>query len=201
MKSAVSKVMWVGRATVFLVGLSVILAVVLGVASAAFARNGDPLKLGSQKNTATKITALIGKVATGPALSVRNPSGGQALDLQVNSGQAPMSVNSSTKVASLNADQVDGKSDTAFVSSNVIKRESAVQAGTPIGNPPDGTFAISQPCNPGETLLSGGPANVSATSTMVESFPTPGTTNSWTARINKNGLTDNFSVVVLCASP
>ena len=40
MKAIASKVMWVGRATVFLVGLSVILAVVLGVAATALAGTG-----------------------------------------------------------------------------------------------------------------------------------------------------------------
>jgi hypothetical protein len=40
LRSTLSKVMWVGRATVFLVGLAVILAVVLGVATAALAGTG-----------------------------------------------------------------------------------------------------------------------------------------------------------------
>ena len=47
--AVVSKVMWVGRATVFLVGLAVILALVFGTATAAFAAlssRGDPFKLG-----------------------------------------------------------------------------------------------------------------------------------------------------------
>ena len=65
-RSAVSKVMWVGRATVFLVGLSVILALLFGVASAAFGSNGDALKLG-QGNVATKLTALGGKLGVNGA--------------------------------------------------------------------------------------------------------------------------------------
>lgn len=41
------KVMWAGRATVFAVGLAVILAVVLGVATATLAAvPGDPFRLG-----------------------------------------------------------------------------------------------------------------------------------------------------------
>jgi hypothetical protein len=40
-RSAASKVMWVGRAAVFVVGLAVILALVFGIASAALAGNGD----------------------------------------------------------------------------------------------------------------------------------------------------------------
>jgi len=61
---------------VFLVGLSVSLALLLGVASTALAANGHPILLGSLKNAAIKTTALVGKVATGPALSVRNPNEG-----------------------------------------------------------------------------------------------------------------------------
>jgi hypothetical protein len=182
MKSAVSKVMWVGRATVFLVGLAVIVALVFGVASMALGANGKPFILG-QKNTASKVSRLV-KSGVGPALQ-----------LNVDSGP-PLGVNSSEKVTNLNADQVDGKSDTAFVSSNIYKNESAVGPGTTLG---DGTSVISEACNSGDILLSGGPANIASTSTLLESFPTPGTTNSWTARINKNGQTDNFSVVILCA--
>jgi hypothetical protein len=53
------------------------------VEGAALAGNLDPLKIGSLKNVATKITALVGKVATGSALEVKNASGGPALGLQV----------------------------------------------------------------------------------------------------------------------
>lgn len=92
---------------------------------------------------------------------------------------------------------VAGKGPSAFIASSIYKRESAVAAGIAKG---DGTFVITASCDPGDILLSGGPANVAATSTMVESFPEPGTTNGWQARINKNAQTDNFSVVVLCAN-
>lgn len=94
------------------------------------------------------------------------------------------------------ADRLDGKDSRAFVSSTIYKRESALGAGTALV---DGTHVISEACLAGDVLLSGGPANIAATSTLLESFPTPGVTNAWTARINKNGQADNFSVVVLCA--
>jgi hypothetical protein len=88
-----------------------------------------------------------------------------------------------------------GRGPASFASSSVYKKESAVAAGTALG---DGTFVISESCDTGDILLSGGPANVAATSDMVESFPSPGTTNGWTARLDKNAQTDNFSVVILC---
>jgi len=115
-RSAASKVMWVGRATVFLVGLAVILAVVLGVASTAFGANGGNFILGSLNNTATALTKLTGNV-NGSAMQVvnNNPDANDsAVNLSVQSGEAPMKVNSTTKVASLNADQLDGKDATAL---------------------------------------------------------------------------------------
>jgi hypothetical protein len=87
--------MWVGRATVFLVGLAVILALVLGVATAALGANGDFFRVG-QSNFASAVSVLD-KSGAGPALR-----------LLVDSG-APLAVNSSTKVSNLNADRLDGK--------------------------------------------------------------------------------------------
>ena len=72
-RSAASKVMFVGRATTFMVGLAVIVALTVGVASAAFGANGGRLILGSLNNTATAITKLTGTVGGGPALQVSNP--------------------------------------------------------------------------------------------------------------------------------
>src|SRR5215213_11540640 len=110
LRSAISKVMWVGRATVFLMGLALMLALVFGMASTAFGANGGNFILGSLNNTATAITKLTGTVGGGPALRVSNPStttGSTALDLQVATGKAPMKVNRTTKVTNLNSDKVD----------------------------------------------------------------------------------------------
>src|SRR5918999_4615379 len=101
LRSAASKVMWVGRATVFLVGLAVILALLFGVASAALGANGNPFLLG-RENVASQVSRLV---KNGP---------GPALRLVVQDGQPPIAVSSSGKVANLNADQLDGKSETDF---------------------------------------------------------------------------------------
>jgi hypothetical protein len=93
------------------------------------------------------------------------------------------------------AASLQGRGPASFLSSSVYKNESAVTAGQTLG---DGTHVLSATCNPGDVLLSGGPANINAATTLLESFPSPGSTNSWSARVNKNGGTDNFSVVVLC---
>ncbi len=95
------------------------------------------------------------------------------------------------------ATTLNGKGPGAFVSSAVYKRESPIGPGNTIG---DGTQVISQACDAGDLMLSGGPANVNANTDLLESFPAPGTTNAWQARVNKNGAVDNWSVVVLCAN-
>jgi hypothetical protein len=94
LRNAANKLMWVGRATVFMVGLAVILALVLGLATAAFGANGDLFKVG-RDNFASAVSVLD-KSGAGPALRLRVDSG------------APMGVNSSAKVTNLNADKVDG---------------------------------------------------------------------------------------------
>jgi hypothetical protein len=114
-KTIFSKVMWVGRATVFLVGLAVVLALILGVASAALGANGGNFILG-QGNAATAVTSLAGRLGVdGPMLRIinSNPDADDtALDLRVQSGEAPMRVNSDKVVTSLNADKVDGQDST-----------------------------------------------------------------------------------------
>ena len=91
-----SKVMWVGRATVFLVGFAVILALVFGVASTALGADGNFFKLG-QRNVAQSVSTLI-KQGTGPALA-----------LQVGANQPPLTVNPAAGTATgLSADELDG---------------------------------------------------------------------------------------------
>ncbi len=76
LKTIFSKVMWVGRATVFTVGLAVTLALMLGVATAALAAvPGDPFKLG-RSNAINRLTALVGGVDSA-LLRVDNNSAGQ----------------------------------------------------------------------------------------------------------------------------
>lgn len=116
LRGVATKITWVGRATVFLVGLAVILALVVGVASMAFGANGGNFILG-QNNTATLLTKLTGNVNGAAAMQVQNTNAGTddtALNLIVQSGEAPMKVNSATKVTNLNADSLDGIDSSAF---------------------------------------------------------------------------------------
>lgn len=110
-RSAIGKVMWVGRATVFLVGLAVILVLLFGVASMALAKDGDPWLLG-RSNVATAITSLGGQLGVnGPMVRITNnnaDANDTALALNVQDGEAPMRVNSDKMVRNLNADKIDG---------------------------------------------------------------------------------------------
>jgi hypothetical protein len=111
--------MWVGRAAVLFVGLAVILALVFGAATTALAHSGVDTKLFhlGHSNTSNAITKLVGSVA-GPMLRLDNNStgtGATALDLQVEPGKPPMTVNSGTKVTNLNSDKLDGIDSTSFI--------------------------------------------------------------------------------------
>jgi hypothetical protein len=60
LRTAASKVAWVGRTASMVFGLALVLALVFGVASMALGANGKPFILGKAANTATKVTGLIG---------------------------------------------------------------------------------------------------------------------------------------------
>ena len=83
----------------------------------------------------------------------------------------------------------------SFVRNSIYRNESPVDQGTALI---DFTFKHDVSCLAGDRLLSGGPANVDLESDLLESFPASTTT--WTVRINKNGTTDSFSAVALCAN-
>lgn len=179
--------------------LAVVVAVVFVAAPTALAANGKPWLLG-KGNSATKTTALGGdRGVNGPMLRVINNDAGTdatALDLRVQPGLAPMTVNSSVPVDNLNADLVDGRSAAAFVANSTYRLgQGQERAGTAEA----GGKVLSQSCLTGDRLLSGGPASVNANSYVLDSFAVD--TATWQVRINDSGVSggDNFTVVVLCA--
>ncbi|MGH3148927.1 MAG: hypothetical protein ACRDTR_24365 [Rubrobacter sp.] len=111
MKRILRRTAWLGRGTATMMGLALMLAVVLGVATTALAAvPGDPFKLGNI-NAIDRLTTLAGST-NNPMLRVDNDSTGPnatALDLQVQPGKAPMKVNSATRVTNLHADRLDGQ--------------------------------------------------------------------------------------------
>lgn len=116
MRSVFSKVMRVGRVTALALGVAVMVAVVLGLASAALAHKADRgfFHLG-HANAVDKISSLVGS-ATSPMLRVYNKGTGTALQLLVeDASKPPMTVNSSVRVPKLNADKLDGRDATDFL--------------------------------------------------------------------------------------
>ena len=84
------------------------------VASAALAGSGigGVFNLGV-KNSVNRTSSLIGKTA-GAMLRVQNKGSGPAASFQVAAGNAPFTVNTSVRVANLNADMLDGRDSSDF---------------------------------------------------------------------------------------
>jgi hypothetical protein len=122
-----AKILRRGKVTV----LAVVVTLMLGGASTAFAANGGNFILG-QSNAATEITRLTGTVVGGPALRLINldpGAGATALELRVGSGKAPLKVNSDTRVANLNADELDGQDSSAFLGADQKAADSELLDG------------------------------------------------------------------------
>jgi len=105
-------------------------AVVLAITAATNGTGiGAVFNLG-QTNKVNATSTLTGK-SNGPMLSVNNSGHGTALSMHVSSGHAPFSVNSSTKVAHLNASLLGGIGPAGFVhgGGHVFSAEVELTAG------------------------------------------------------------------------
>jgi hypothetical protein len=132
-------------------GVAVMLAVVLGVGTTALAAvPGNPFKLG-RTNSIDMMSTLVGS-ASGTLLRINNNGSGPALDLRVEEGEAPMNVNSSTRVNGLNADQVDGQSANDFISEDKTYTTSAFDVGSGGGI----DVEVIADCDSGDRILGGG---------------------------------------------
>ncbi len=78
-----------------------------GPATSAVLNPGDPLQAG-RVNDINRTTWLRGNAPNGN-LRIRNTGAGPALDLIVPGGEAPLTVNSKTRVPLLNVDRVDNR--------------------------------------------------------------------------------------------
>jgi hypothetical protein len=109
-RSAWSKILWTARATSTIVGLAIMLALLLGVATAGLGATGGNFILG-KANSAGAVSKLTAPIAN-PALQLVNQStasGATALGLNVAPGKPPLKVNATAgKATNLNADRLDG---------------------------------------------------------------------------------------------
>jgi hypothetical protein len=175
-----------------------IVALVLAVAGGAYAAgtiNGKNLKNRSVPGKKLKKNTLTGKQVRESKLG-KVPSAKRA-DSAATATNATSALNATTAgsaTTATDAAKVGGKAPSAFLGASVERVESPVADGTGVS----GAQQIDQACPAGTTLLSGGPANVSSASVVLESTPAPDSTNTWRVRIVP-GASDPFSVVVLCA--
>jgi hypothetical protein len=118
MKKVLSVTLRMARGMATMMGLEVMLALTIGLASTALAGTGVGARLDLGKtNTVNAVTSLVGSV-TGPTLTLDNNCTGAnatALNLQVEPGKPPFKVNSTTEVQGHNVDQVDGQSAGDFL--------------------------------------------------------------------------------------
>ena len=167
LRSVASKVAWVGRTASMVFGLALVLALILGLASAALSATGSNLVLG-KANEATTVTRLTATVA-GPALTLVNQSteaAATALNINVASGNAPLRVNAAAGTATnLSADELDGKDSSGFYargdkvsdSANADRADSAASASSAsdadlLDGKDSSEFQASNPC-PADTMF------------------------------------------------
>jgi hypothetical protein len=172
-------------------GLVALLLVLTGGAAYAATAAKDSVVSKSIKNGQVKTVDLKDGAVTTPKLA----PDAVGTDQVGSNALTGSDINESTLGAVPNASALGGLPATSYLRGTVVQKESAVDAGTDLG---DGTFSQIISCDPGDILLTGGPANVNPTSDMVESFPSAGPPVSYKVRINKHSVADNFSVVILC---
>ncbi|MGH8471452.1 MAG: hypothetical protein ACREVJ_03115 [Gammaproteobacteria bacterium] len=182
------------RGTATMMGMAVMLAIVLGVGTTALAAvPGDPFKLG-KTNTIDKITKLVGDTSTA-LLRVENEGTGPALDLQVEPGEPPMTVDSATKVEDLNADQVDGKGADNFISEDRIYQVSNTGSGSAGGGTPVVVFAH---CDSGDKVLGGGGGGAVFDPDTLR-LSDPFGQGTWRVVVQDNSTADSFVAKAICA--
>ena len=133
-----------GGATTFLVAEAVILALSVGLASAALAGTGVGAAFNLGKtNTVDALSSPVGSTSSS-MLKVDNNGSGTALDLRVGPSTTPadqkavtpMKVDSQAKVANLTADKVDGVdmplSGSTIVDPPIVGAHSCVQSSVTI---------------------------------------------------------------------
>ena len=192
--SMAKKLTWMARATTTVVGLAIMLALVLGVASTALAGTGVGATLNLGKiNTVDAVSRLVGSVA-GPSLKVDNNSAeapATALELQVEPDKAPMKVNSDRRVANLNADKLDGQEASAFMPAKTYRVDKPITV--------DVVFSTAVSCDTGDLAISSAWAGKNATTEITNAAPSLSNPGAMTFLIdNTSPLIDDLTLMAIC---
>lgn len=204
----------ISRGLALVTGAVVISAVVLGAATAALAATpGDPFRLG-KINVINNVTKLVGK-APSPRLVIDNNGNGVALRLLVKPGRPPMHVNSSKKVARLNADRLDNLDQSAFLRKNskaadadrldgkdsgdFLSTSTYTKSLATTGSPwVNFSSQANLPCDAGDVLLTGGYYGVDEGTHVVQSTPS-GDGSMWAVNWINDATADEIHIRILCA--
>jgi len=164
MKTVISRIWWLGRGTATVMGLAILLALTVGLASTALAGTGIGARFDLGKtNTVNTLSSLAGSVA-GPSLKIDNNStgtGATALRLEVEPGKPPMSVNSTTEVQGLNVDSLDGENSSDFLQESsdrddFLPHRTYQKSGALVTLGVNETGFARADCDAGDVALSGG---------------------------------------------
>jgi hypothetical protein len=169
-----------------------LIALFIALSGTTYAATGGNFILGNP-NTASSTSSLSAPVA-GKALQINNLStapGATALGLNVASGHPPFATNSTTRVANLNADAVDGLDSSNLlqaIGGGVVRRHSDVlQPGIGQSVGLDGGFSIQYNCP--ATPTSSGAALISNNSgETIRLFKDAGGTNPAVAVVAQGGF-------------
>jgi hypothetical protein len=144
-----SEAIKLGKMTVFAVGLAVILAVLLGVATTALAAvPGDPFRLG-RINSIDRLSTLVGTTANA-MLRVDNNGTGPALSLEAGAGNPPVVVNAAAgKATNLDADELDGQDSSEFLPAEIYEKSASQTIS------PDSSAGTTATCDSGDVAVSG----------------------------------------------
>jgi hypothetical protein len=199
-KGLVEKVMFLGKATTFVVGLAVILALSVGVASSALAGTGVGATFNLGKvNSVGALSTLVGSTANS-MLKVDNNGSGVALELQVGSSTtppdqkavAPMKVDSQVRVDNLNADEIDGQDASAFMPASKYRVDKPIAVDT--------LFSTAVSCDPEDLALSAGWAGKNNGTEVTTAAPNGANPQSMTFLItNPVEPIDDMALFAVCA--
>jgi hypothetical protein len=219
-KTILERTIWLGRGTATLMGLAMLLALTVGLASSALAGTGVGARFHlGQINAVDTVSTLAGSFS-GPMLRIDNDLpdnprflNSTALDLQVEPGNPPMTVNSTDKVNNLNADQLDGRDSSSFLSvfgkandaDRLDGKDSAAffsgktytKSGNNVAPNSSGVVAdAAVTCDPGDPALSGGYGLISAVNLRDDFAVFAESTSGSAYSMSAKGLTPNFTFLV-----